>query len=147
MGFIVISILFLIIYLIYWRLSKDISMASRLMAEIDEKSTKESFYKQNRKVKSYQLSTIFSLAHLQTVYFFNQGILLFQGNGEDDHLATWLYFKESDKFFFHNCQSRGRIIRMKEGERKTTYFVRLYTNFLPFQISLVPVWFVIMKEE
>ena len=145
-GYVILLIIACIILLIYWRLTKNYKMAELLVSELKEKAQFEKIDRVKMKVKVYDPDTIYSTASSSTIYILNQGILFFQGKDEIEHSTIWLYHDSTNKMFFKNCQSRGKILSIKEDEDKTTYEVLETTNLLPFYLAKTPVKYELLKN-
>lgn len=146
-GFVILLIIAGIILLIYWRLTKNYKMAELLISEINEKAQFEEIKKVKMKVKVYEPDTFFTTATTLKIYVFNQGILFFQGKDEIENSIIWLYHNTSDKMFFKNCQSRGKILSINEDSAKTTYEVQQTTNLLPFFLGKGLVKYELFKDK
>lgn len=134
-GYIIIVVIALAAGLLYWRLSKNYEISEKLTIELNEKAKTKELIKSRLPVKAFGIETLLALPSSRTVYFFDQGILIFDGKGETEQIATWLYFNQADKKYFKNCQSRGRILAAIEKQEKTIYEVYLNTNQFPFFIG------------
>ncbi len=129
----------LIIYLITYRIKLDEKLNTKLNNEIRQYSKTDLILTKICKVKDYDSETIISFPTNRRVWFFKQGILIYDinitGFGFKSN-STWIYFEKRNKNMFTGTVSRGEKSVLKNEKNHLIVEAYIFSNKLPIAFSM-----------